>query len=265
MLLYNSDHMLSSCLLLAARISRERGGRIFSGATLQTEHGMLAADVVTQGHKTMCTVQCFGGASTVRQASAWLTNAESAGELALSSQGRAWARSFCRMEATASASRQPPQAALACLQGMPTHAASAVTHSRCYSTDRVWSHLQHTQPWHHRRAPGCHQQAQERLLNCRGFASRAQEAAQAQRQRLQKKSGEQGLYLVALVVGMVGLTYASVPLYRRVLSTLHSHHLHLLSLEHARLHEESEATAGLAGRRTSTSMEGCWVQVYWVD
>jgi cytochrome c oxidase assembly protein subunit 11 len=30
----------------------------------------------------------------------------------------------------------------------------------------------------------------------------------------QKKAKEQGLYLVSLVVGMVGLTYASVPLYR---------------------------------------------------
>lgn len=30
----------------------------------------------------------------------------------------------------------------------------------------------------------------------------------------QSKSSQQGLYLVALVVGMVGLTYASVPLYR---------------------------------------------------
>ena len=30
----------------------------------------------------------------------------------------------------------------------------------------------------------------------------------------QKKSGEQGLYIIAFVVAMVGVTYASVPLYR---------------------------------------------------
>ena len=60
----------------------------------------------------------------------------------------------------------------------------------------------HAQPW--RQEQHC----------WRGFAGQAQQAAAAQRQRLQKKSSEQGLYLVALVVGMVGLTYASVPLYR---------------------------------------------------
>ena len=46
----------------------------------------------------------------------------------------------------------------------------------------------------------------------RGFASQAQRSQQ--RRQLQKKSSEQGVYLIALVVGMVGLTYASVPLYR---------------------------------------------------
>ena len=46
----------------------------------------------------------------------------------------------------------------------------------------------------------------------RAFASQAQRSQQ--RRQLQKKSSEQGVYLVALVVGMVGLTYASVPLYR---------------------------------------------------
>ncbi len=46
----------------------------------------------------------------------------------------------------------------------------------------------------------------------RAFASQAQRSQQ--RKQLQKKSSEQGVYLVALVVGMVGLTYASVPLYR---------------------------------------------------
>ena len=46
----------------------------------------------------------------------------------------------------------------------------------------------------------------------RAFSSQAQRSQQ--RRQLQKKSSEQGVYLVALVVGMVGLTYASVPLYR---------------------------------------------------
>ena len=46
-------------------------------------------------------------------------------------------------------------------------------------------------------------------------ASQAQAASQARgRRQLQGKSGQQGLYLVAVVVGMVGITYASVPLYR---------------------------------------------------
>ena len=43
-------------------------------------------------------------------------------------------------------------------------------------------------------------------------------ASQQGRMRLsylqQKKSGEQGLYIIAFVVAMVGVTYASVPLYR---------------------------------------------------
>ena len=44
-------------------------------------------------------------------------------------------------------------------------------------------------------------------------------AAQSSRQpsllsSQQKKSGEQGLYIIAFVVAMVGVTYASVPLYR---------------------------------------------------
>ena len=46
----------------------------------------------------------------------------------------------------------------------------------------------------------------------RAFAAQAQRSQQ--RRQLQKKSSEQGVYLVALVVGMIGLTYASVPLYR---------------------------------------------------
>ncbi len=46
----------------------------------------------------------------------------------------------------------------------------------------------------------------------RAFSAQAQRSQQ--RRQLQKKSSEQGVYLVALVVGMIGLTYASVPLYR---------------------------------------------------
>ena len=46
----------------------------------------------------------------------------------------------------------------------------------------------------------------------RSFASQSQRTQQLR--RLQKKSSEQGVYLISLVVGMIGLTYASVPLYR---------------------------------------------------
>ncbi|EIE21649.1 cytochrome c oxidase assembly protein CtaG/Cox11 [Coccomyxa subellipsoidea C-169] len=46
------------------------------------------------------------------------------------------------------------------------------------------------------------------------MATQGRGAALSQKGRLQKKASEQGLYLVAMVVGMVGLTYASVPLYR---------------------------------------------------
>ncbi len=48
----------------------------------------------------------------------------------------------------------------------------------------------------------------------RSMATQRRGAALSQKGRLQKKASEQGLYLVAMVVGMVGLTYASVPLYR---------------------------------------------------
>ena len=46
----------------------------------------------------------------------------------------------------------------------------------------------------------------------RSFSSQSQRRQQLR--RLQKKSSEQGVYLISLVVGMIGLTYASVPLYR---------------------------------------------------
>lgn len=220
--------MLNSRLLPVARISRELGGYSLPGASLQ--YGMLAAEVVPQGHSAMCTVQCLEGASTLRQATAWLSRAQPVGELALKSACRAGTNRFCRVEATAS--RQPQQPGPFSIQGLPGSAAS-LTQSRCYSTGRVWSQLQHAQPWLQRRqAAGRPQRAQQQLQVWRGFASRAQEAAATQRQRLRKKSGEQGLYLVALVVGMVGLTYASVPLYRRVHGRPATHALLLLRPPH---------------------------------
>jgi hypothetical protein len=51
----------------------------------------------------------------------------------------------------------------------------------------------------------------------RAFSSDSQRATDRCRQQMhrnQQKITEQGLYMVALVVGMVGVTYASVPLYR---------------------------------------------------
>lgn len=56
-----------------------------------------------------------------------------------------------------------------------------------------------------------------RYTTVRTFASQAQRSQQ--RRQLQKKSSEQGVYLISLVVGMVGLTYASVPLYRCALAS----------------------------------------------
>lgn len=58
-------------------------------------------------------------------------------------------------------------------------------------------------------------------LQCRGFAaqtaarshSRAHQAEQ-HRSQLAAPSGTQGLYLMAFTVAMIGVTYASVPLYR---------------------------------------------------
>jgi hypothetical protein len=48
----------------------------------------------------------------------------------------------------------------------------------------------------------------------RSMVTQPRGPAFAQKGRLQKRASEQGLYLVAMVVGMIGLTYASVPLYR---------------------------------------------------
>lgn len=47
-----------------------------------------------------------------------------------------------------------------------------------------------------------------------GAAAARQARLRAQVQAANRHSGEQGMYLVAFVVAMVGLTYASVPLYR---------------------------------------------------
>ena len=47
-----------------------------------------------------------------------------------------------------------------------------------------------------------------------GTAAAQQARLRAQVQAANRHSGEQGMYLVAFVVAMVGLTYASVPLYR---------------------------------------------------
>ena len=44
--------------------------------------------------------------------------------------------------------------------------------------------------------------------------SQIRNAAASNQQRLQRTSQQQGMYLIALVVSMIGLTYASVPLYR---------------------------------------------------
>ena len=56
--------------------------------------------------------------------------------------------------------------------------------------------------------------APRQLTSLRGFAAGPPRAAPRQQPDLQKRVADQGMYLVAIVVGMVGLTYASVPLYR---------------------------------------------------
>lgn len=76
------------------------------------------------------------------------------------------------------------------------------TDSMCRATPAV--------RWHCVRLP----QSSTTILARRGMATQPRRAAHAQKERLQKKASEHGLYLVAMVIGMVGLTYASVPLYR---------------------------------------------------
>ena len=92
---------------------------------------------------------------------------------------------------------------------------SAQNHSMSPATVRRWQPSQALQRYHPQGGTSSSSAA-------RAFSSHAQRAQQ--RQRLQKQSSEQGVYLVALVVGMVGLTYASVPLYRCGMQGLHLQH-----------------------------------------
>ena len=84
-------------------------------------------------------------------------------------------------------------------------------------------------PQHQPANPSCYLQASAKLLSSaslsafrchRSFASQAQASSQSAyrgqqpRQRRTDASGTQGLYLVAFTVAMIGVTYASVPLYR---------------------------------------------------
>lgn len=55
----------------------------------------------------------------------------------------------------------------------------------------------------------------------------------AQTEAAKAQSNKQGYYLFALIVGMVGLTYASVPLYRMFCQVLASTHTPCLSCTHA--------------------------------
>ncbi len=55
---------------------------------------------------------------------------------------------------------------------------------------------------------------QARSMGTAARQSHGRNAGLPYKQRLQRSSQQQGMYLIALVVGMVGLTYASVPLYR---------------------------------------------------
>ena len=93
---------------------------------------------------------------------------------------------------------------------------SAHSHSMSPATVRRWQPSQALRPHHPQSSTSSSSAA-------RAFSSQAQRAQQ--RRRLQKQSSEQGVYLVSLVVGMVGLTYASVPLYRYSIQGLHLPHL----------------------------------------
>ena len=98
-----------------------------------------------------------------------------------------------------------------------TLAGWGMRHQRGLSTGlqqagRVCS-TQIAQRWH---SSATSQACRLMLATRRGMATKPGRAALAQKELLQKRASEQGLYLVAMVVGMVGLTYASVPLYRCV-------------------------------------------------
>ena len=133
-----------------------------------------------------------------------------------------------------------PAALRACQQGRALASSSSPQLSSCWA---VLCNLMLKQPlqssprhltmgpatvrrWQPSKTPQqCHQQdCTGSLSTARPFSTQAQRAQQRQRQRLQKQSSEQGVYLVALVVGMVGLTYASVPLYRYSIQGLHIPH-----------------------------------------
>lgn len=95
------------------------------------------------------------------------------------------------------------------------------------STHYANLHLQHssltTSLFHQvlHKTPGSQQsltQCTLQHLQCRGFAAQTQARAQSRALKtgLQKSapSGTQALYLLAFTVAMIGVTYASVPLYR---------------------------------------------------
>ena len=92
---------------------------------------------------------------------------------------------------------------------LPQHLKMA---SACHSSQlRNWQHtlgraLQHRQT----HTGSTLRQAPQSM----GAAAARQARLRAQVQAANRHSGEQGMYLVAFVVAMVGLTYASVPLYR---------------------------------------------------
>ena len=84
--------------------------------------------------------------------------------------------------------------------------------STCHSSQlRSWQHTAGQASQHRQTHTGSTlRQAPQSI----GAAVARQARLRAQVQAANQRSGEQGMYLVAFVVAMVGLTYASVPLYR---------------------------------------------------
>ena len=84
--------------------------------------------------------------------------------------------------------------------------------SSCHSSQsRYWQHTSGRASQHRQIHTGSTvRQAPQSM----GAAAARQARLRAQVQAANRHSGEQGMYLVAFVVAMVGLTYASVPLYR---------------------------------------------------